>query len=179
MIKTSTIQWGKNVKLLKDSNLWVSSILIVTTIILSIAAYLRWIQLNFFVGPLRFTHWLVWIGTLFVAVYSPAYYILKRRYPTRIQALLKTHVFGNLFSFMLVSIHFAQQIGRPPQFYPDLGTGVALYIVMLVLVASGFLHRFQILRTFNPHLNRFLHISVTMSFYIIILIHILQGIGLL
>jgi hypothetical protein len=166
-------------KLLKDSNLGVSSVLIVTTIILSIAAYLRWIQLNFFVGPLRFTHWLVWIGTLFVAVYSPAYYFLKRRFPTRIQALLKIHVFGNLFSFMLVSIHFAQQIGRPPQFYPDLGTGVALYIVMLVLVASGFLHRFQILRTFKPHLNRFLHISVTISFYIIILIHILQGIGFL
>lgn len=166
-------------KVLRDSNFWLSLVLIVTTIILSFAAYLRWIQLNFFVGPLRFPHWLVWIGTLFVAVYSPAYYILKRQYPSRIQALLKIHVFGNLISFMLVSIHFAQQIGRPPQFYPDLGTGLALYIVMLVLVASGFLHRFHILGTLKPHLNRFLHISVTISFYIIILIHVMQGVGLL
>ena len=166
-------------KLLKDSNFWLSSILVVMTVVLSVAAYLRWIQLTFFVGPLRFTHWLVWIGTLFVAAYSPAYYVLKRRYPARIQTLLNIHVFCNLISFMLVSIHFAQQIGRPPQFYPDLGTGLVLYVVMFLLVSSGFLHRFQILRAFKPHLNRFLHISVTISFYLIILIHVMQGVGLL
>jgi hypothetical protein len=30
-------------------------------------------------------------------------------------------------------------------FSPDLGTGVALYIVMVILVTSGFLHRFRII----------------------------------
>ena len=166
-------------RLFKDSNFLLSSVLVIMTVSLSIATYLHWIQLNFFVGPLRFTHLLVWIGSLFVAVYSPAYYVLKRRYPERIRILIQIHVFGNLTSFMLISMHFAQQIGRPPQFYPDLGTGVTLYIVMLVLVASGFLHRFQLLRTFKPHLNRFLHISVTISFYIIILVHAMQGVGLI
>ena len=37
---------------------------------------------------------------------------------------------------MLISIHYAQQVGRPAAFYPDLGTGLALYIVMVTLVIA-------------------------------------------
>lgn len=77
---------------------------------------------------------------------------------------------------MFISMHFFQQISRPPQFYPDLGTGVALFVVILILVTSGFLHRFQLLRSAVPHQNRFLHVSVTTAFYIVIIIHVLQGI---
>jgi hypothetical protein len=97
----------------------------------------------------------------------------------RLVTFIKIHMLGNLFAFMLISIHFAQQVGRPPQFYPDLGTGLALYVVMLVLVGSGFLHRFRIIRSVRPHLNRFLHTSITMSFYLIIIVHTLQGLELL
>ena len=166
-------------KSLKDWSFWTATAIIVVTIYLSVATYLRWFNLNFFVGPLRFTHRLVWGGALFIAVYSPLYYVLKRRYPKRLATLLKIHMFGNLCAFMLVSIHYAQQIGRPPRFFPDLGTGWTLYLVMLVLVASGFLHRFRILGSIKPHLNRFLHVAVTLSFYIIILTHALQGVGIL
>jgi len=35
-------------------------------------------------------------------------------------------------------------------FSPDLGTGVALYIVMVILVTSGFLHRFRIISSVAP-----------------------------
>ena len=166
-------------KLLKDLDFWSAVVIILLTIYLMIATYLRWFQLHFSVGPFFFDHWLSWIGTLYITFFTPAYYILKRRYRKRLVALVKIHVFGNLFAFMLVSIHFAQQIGRPPQFFPDLGTGLALYIVMFILVATGFLHRFHILRRIRPHLNRFMHVSITMSFYIIVAIHILQGLKIL
>jgi len=163
----------------RDLDFWTALMIILVTVSLMVATYLRWFQLNFFVGPFRFPHWLVWIGTFYVAFATPAYYVLKRRYLRRLVAFIKIHMLGNLFAFLLVSIHFAQQMGRPAQFYPDLGTGLALYIVMLMLVGSGFLHRFRIIRRVRPHLNRFLHVSITMSFYLIIIVHILQGLEIL
>ena len=166
-------------KVLKDLDFWLAFTIVLVTIYFAIATYLRWFQLNFFVGPFRFTHWLVWIGTFYVAFATPAYYVLKRRYLRRLVTFIKIHMFGNLFAFLLVSIHFAQQIGRPPQFYPDFGTGLALYVVMLILVGSGFFHRFRIIKSIRPHLNRFLHVSITMSFYLIIIVHTLQGLKIL
>jgi hypothetical protein len=137
------------------------------------------VSIEFFVGPFRYTHWFGWIGTLFVAFFTPIYYILKRKYPKKLKALVKIHVFGNLISFLLISVHYAQQVGRPPRFFPDLGTGLVLYIFMPLLVASGFLHRFRVLKTINPHLNRFFHVSITLSLYIVIIVHILQGLHIL
>ncbi len=163
----------------KDIDFQIATAIILVTILLSVATYFRWLQLNFFVGSFRFTHWLSWIGTLFIALFTPTYYVLKRRYPKKLKVLLKIHVFGNLISFLLISIHYAQQVGRPPRFFPDLGTGLVLYIVMPFLVASGFLHRFQILKTIKPHLNRFFHVSITLSFYLVIIVHILQGLKIL
>ena len=95
------------------------------------------------------------------------------------KSLLRIHVFGNLFSFMLITIHFAQQISRPAAFFPDLSTGLVLYIVMPILVASGFFHRFQVFKNIKPHSNRFLHVALTLTFYLTILIHILQGIDII
>lgn len=166
-------------KLARDLEFWSASALILVTVLLMIGAYLRWFQLSFFVGAFRFSHWLAWIGTSYIAIVVPAYYFLKRRYPKTLRALVRIHVFGNLLAFMLISVHFAQQIGRPRQFYPDLGTGLALYIVMLLLTSTGFFQRFKIVQSLRPHLNRFTHISITLSFYTIIGIHILQGLGVL
>jgi hypothetical protein len=172
-------------KILKDRNLWVAVVLIIFTTIFSLATYLRWFQLRFKVGLFFFTHWLGWIGVFFIAIFTPIYYILKRRKPKLLKKLVKIHVFGNLTAVMLISIHYAQQMGRPAQFYPELGTGLALYIVMFILVATGFLHRFGILdklgryRIFLPHQNRFLHISITLTFYTIVIIHALRNVGIL
>jgi len=170
-------------KILKDPNFWLASGIILITTCLSAATFLRWFNLRFKIGPFYFTHLLSWIGTLFIAFYTPIYYAVKRRNPTKIKTLIKIHVFGNLIAVMLISIHYAQQMGRPPQFYPELGTGLTLYIVMFILVATGFLHRFQILNRLGvtsgvlPHQNRFIHIAVTLSFYITIIIHILHNLG--
>jgi hypothetical protein len=171
--------------ILKDHNFWMATGLIVITTYLSIATFLRWFNLRFQVGPFYFTHWLGWIGALFIAFYTPIYYVLKRRNPRLVKTLIKVHVFGNLLAVMLISIHYAQQMGRPAQFYPELGTGLALYIVMFILVATGFLHRFGILdklgryRIFLPHQNRFLHIAITLTFYVVIIVHALRNMGFL
>lgn len=171
--------------ILKDNNFWIAIGIILITTYLSIATFLRWFNLRFQVGPFYFTHWLAWIGVLFIALYTPIYYVLKRRNPRLVKTLIKVHVFGNLLAVMLISIHYAQQMGRPAQFYPDLGTGLVLYIVMFILVASGFLHRFGILvkferiRFFLPHQNRYLHIAITLTFYTVIIIHALRNMGIL
>ena len=164
-------------KLLKNPSFWISIIFLLSSLFFSLATAYRWLDIRFRIGPYYVTHWLSWVGTLFIAIYTPLHYIVKRRNPRILQYLIPIHMYGNLLSFMFISMHFFQQITRPPQFYPDLGTGVALYLVMLILALTGFLHRFQLLGKTIPHQNRFLHISITLAFYIIIGIHILQGIG--
>ena len=158
---------------------WLSVVFLLASLYFSFATAFRWLDIRFRIGPYYVTHWLGWIGTLFIVAYTPLYYIVKRRRPQVLKYLIPIHMFGNLFSFMFISMHFFQQITRPPAFYPDLGTGVALYLVMLILVSTGFLHRFQILRSIVPHQNRYLHVSITIAFYIVISVHILQGVGIL
>jgi len=136
------------------------------------------VSVRLFVGQYRFNHWLGWIGVLFVVLYTPLYYVLKRRYAKRAKALLGSHVIGNLASFMLISIHFASQMSRPAQFFPDLGTGIVLYPIMIILVVTGIFQRFQIARNLGRKW-RFLHTSLATSFYLVIFVHILQGLGVL
>lgn len=164
-------------KLLNRPSFWLAVIILLASLYFSLATAFQWIDIRFRIGAYFVTHWLGWIGTLFIAVYTPLYYIVKRRNPHTLKYLISIHIFGNLLSFMFISMHFFQQITRPPEFYPDLGTGVALYLVMLILVLTGFLHRFQLLRSTIPHQNRFVHISITLAFYVVIGIHILKGVG--
>jgi hypothetical protein len=159
-------------KLLNDLNFLASLAIILLTVILSAGVSFHWLQLRFLVGPLTFSHWLSWIGTMFIAFYTPIYTILKRRYPKRTKALLRIHTFGNLIAFMLVSMHYFQMTPR--------GTGEALYIAASILVVTGFISRFQLLKKIGeynlikPHINRFIHISVTSAFYIVIIVHLIQ-----
>jgi hypothetical protein len=159
-------------KLLRDINFLASLAIILLTIILSAGVSFHWFQLRFLVGPLTFSHWLSWIGTMFIAFYTPTYAILKRRHPKRTKVLLRIHILGNLLAFMLVSMHYFQMTPR--------GTGEALFIATSILVLTGFISRFQILKNIGeynlikPHINRFIHISVTSAFYIVIIVHIIQ-----
>ena len=164
---------------LKNFELWLLLLIILLTVFFVIGRILNWYSFGFFVGPLRLSHWLVLVGSLYVAFATPAFAISKRRFPKRYDALAGFHTIGNLSAFLLVSIHFTSQVTRPAASYPELGEGLALYIVMLLLVASGFLYRFQIIPRLKPSINRFVHVSVALSFYIIIGIHILHGLGIL
>ncbi len=167
---------------LKDVTFWLALLIIFATIYLMVATYFRWVNLHFpvdlFVASFYLHHWFGVIGTLFIAIYTPIYYILKRGYAKRIKTLLTFHVFGNLLAFLLVSIHFAQQISRPAQFYPDLGTGIVLYPTMIILLITGFFQRFQIAKKFGKS-SRFIHTSMALTFYMVILIHALHGLEIL
>jgi hypothetical protein len=153
--------------------------IILLSILLMVATHLNLLPLNFTLGPYRFTHWLSWIGTLIIAILTPTFYILRRRYPNRNSALTKTHIFSNLLAFSLISIHFAQQISR--SIHPEDRTGLTMYILVSILVASGFIQRYQMTKNegiYPPHRNRFLHISITSAFYIVVVIHVVHALGL-
>jgi len=129
-------------KYYRSSQFWVSLILLLVTTIFSVVAYVRWFSLSFFVGSLFFGHWLGLVATVFIAALVPIYYVLKRKSPQNIKTLLKIHVFGNLFSFLLISIHFAQNTGRLAEFYPRLEDEFALFLILSIIVATGMLERF-------------------------------------
>jgi hypothetical protein len=139
-----------------------------------VAIYARFLQLHILIEQFYIHHWLSWAGTLFIAFFTPVYHFLKRRYPKRYGALRAAHVFGNLLAVMFVSIHFTQQISRPPQAFPQLGTGIVLYAAMILLVLTGFFLRFKPVRY-----SRVLHTSVAVSFYLIIVVHVLHGLGII
>jgi len=157
---------------------WIAVILLIATAFLMLAIATRTIDLHFYIGPFYAHHWLSWTGTTLIAIFTPTYHWLKKRKPQSYKTLLSSHVFINLISFMFVSIHFTHQITRPAQFYPDLGTGIVLYASVLLLVITGFFSRFGILKSKARSL-RFIHLSVTVTFYLIILIHILHGLNII
>jgi hypothetical protein len=163
---------------LRNLYFWAAVVIVLVTVYLSFGEYVGWFQLGSFVGQFRLNHWLGWTGVVLVATYTPLYHFLKRRYPKRAQTLLGTHVISNLLAFMLISVHFTSQLGRPAQFYPDLGTGIVLYSIMIILVITGFTQRFRIATNLGRKW-RFLHTSMATSFYVVILVHILQGLGFL
>lgn len=155
--------------------LWLSVLIIVIAILLASAIYLDLLDTHFKIGEYYLHHWFSLTGTFFIALFTPIYYFLKRAYVSQFKALLLTHVFGNLISFLLISIHFAHQIGRPARFYPDLGTGVVLYPSVILLVITGFITRFNLIKSVKY--TRFLHTSVTITFYFVIIVHLLHGFG--
>lgn len=167
-----------NLKYYRNSEFWLSLIILVVTILFSLVFYIRWYSLTFFVGSYIFTHWLSLIGTIFISIFIPIYYILKRKRPQNCKTMLKIHVFGNLFSFLLISTHFAQHIGRLAAIFPYLGTGVVSFLILSTIVATGFLERFQItgkLVSYRKNIHRYMMVF----FYLIILIHILHGFNII
>jgi hypothetical protein len=167
------------VRLLRQVEFWAALSITIATILLMVAINLRYINLGYFVGPFRLSHWFVWIGALYIAFAVPIIAIAKLRNPEKYVTLLKVHVFVNLLAFLLISLHFAGQISRPAQANPMLGTGLALYIDMSLLVATGFVHRFQILPQARSKTRKFVHVGLAFPFYIIIVIHILHGVGVI
>jgi hypothetical protein len=134
--------------------------------------------MSFVMGPFRFSHWFSIIGTVYLAIATPLFAYFRRSHPSKGKALLRLHVFGNLLAFAIISVHFAGQMGRPLDRFPDLGTGLALYFAMVLQVATGFLQRFRIVKI-NPSINRLVHVILVAPFYIIIGIHMLHGFGLI
>ena len=120
-------------------------------------------------------HWVGWAGTLYIGLFTPVYFLVKRFTPKHMLGFLKAHTLGNLLSVGLVSVHFAHQVTRPPTSYPELGTGIVLYVSMLLLASSGFAVYYGYLAGWMRQL-RFLHPAVALTFYMTIVLHIIHGI---
>ena len=163
----------------REKDFWIATAILIVTVSVMAAIILHWIRFGFFVGPFRLNHWFVLIGIIYIALIVPTIAFLKKRFPKRYATLCRVHIFGNLLAFMLISFHFASQISRPASAYPDLGTGLLLYIVMVLLVSTGFLLRFQPFPRIKPEYSRFVHVSSAFAFYLIIIVHILRGLAIL
>jgi hypothetical protein len=160
----------------RKTDFWLIILLLILSIITSWANYSGYLQLHSRVGPFLIHHWFSIIGSLYIALFTPIYYILKRRDPKLTKTLLRLHTYGNVISFGLISIHFSQQISRPPAFYPALQTGLALYPIVVLLVVTGFLMRFRVLNISSNTLRTF-HVGLTTAFYFTIWVHVLHGLG--
>jgi hypothetical protein len=163
----------------KEKDFWAATAILIATIAVMLVVILHWVSIGFYVGPFRLNHWFVWIGTIYIAFAVPAIAILKKRHPQRYKTLFRTHIFGNMLAFMLISLHFASQISRPATSYPDLGTGIVLYAAMVLLVGTGFLQRFQLIPSIKPQSYRFVHIGAAVAFYLVIVVHILHGLAII
>ena len=156
--------------------MYLATLILLAIVIFTYLVGTRMIVLRILVGSYYIDHWLSWIGTFYIAIVTPLLYYLKKRYPARREPLLKVHTIGNLLAVMLISAHLIQQLTRPPQFYPDLGTGIILYVAALLLVASGYSMRYLKPTRYWKTL-KFIHNGSTMTFYLTIGLHILHGLG--
>lgn len=155
---------------------YVALLLVSAIIVVSVGSYLRWWDLGFHVASLLLAHWLAYMAAGYIAIFIPIYATLKRRSPRHVSTLLNIHVFGNLVAFLLISMHFAHHMGRPAEFAPTLGTGLTLYMILAIMVLTGLIQRYRLasrfLRTW-----RFVHVGLSLSFYIVLVMHILITLG--
>ncbi len=163
----------------RNSEFWLTLILLSATFVSSIAAYVLWYSLTYlFVGTYLFVHWLGLIATAFVAVSIPIYYFVKRKRPKNFKTALKIHIIGNLFAFLFISIHFAQNLGRLSGALERLGAGFVLYLVLALIVATGMVERYIA----KGKLSRYIkgtHKCTAIILYLVILIHILEAVNIL
>ena len=159
-------------------------LIVIVIVILSYGVFTRIIITNFFIGSFRFSHWLSIIGSIYIAVATPFFAVLKRQLNANWQKLVRFHMFSNLIFFGLIALHFSAQVGRPAANYPDLGTGVALFAAMSLQVVSGFIQRFTSQRPIykqliKPKTIKFMHASFIAVFYVVIIFHVLHGLGII
>ncbi len=152
--------------------------ILVIILISSIATYLRWWDIHITIGAYFAHHWLSIIASAYVLIFVPLYAIMKRYTSANRAALLKLHVFGNLVAVMFISIHFAQQMGRPADFAPDLGTGLAAFILIAIITITGFILRFGLMPKKRQSWY-LIHTGVGLSSLIVIIIHALRNFGLM
>jgi len=158
--------------------LWLALLIIIAAIFVITGTWFRWFRLSAEFGGEPIHHWFSFVGAGFIAIYLPVYSIFKRRYPRIKKILLPIHVFGNLIAFTFVSIHFSHHLTRPAEAFPDLGTGIALIAALVILVITGFILRFQLVRSGYKSWH-WLHTGTMLSFYLVVILHILHGVGVI
>jgi hypothetical protein len=152
--------------------------LLVIIIFVAIGTFVRLWNLHVKIGPFFVHHWFSLIGGAYLLTFIAIYAYLKRHTAVNRGTLLKVHVFGNLLAVMLVSVHFAMQMSRPAESAPALGTGLATFLLFVVIIAAGFMMRFG-LAVKHRESWRLIHVGLSLSLFIVLVIHALRNLGLL
>ena len=163
---------SRNGSLIKNLSIWLSFVGLIAGLVLAVLSYSGLIPLGYKLGPYWLNHWIGWLSFGFVIIYVPIFIILKKRNPKIYPKLIKLHQIGFIVAFMLVSLHIGSQIRRV--FPPEIGTGIAAYVCLLVLVVTGIMQRKQMLSTRIGTL-RFVHLSMVVSFFLVIVFHIVRA----
>jgi len=153
-------------------SIWLSFAAVAVGLVLAVLSYLGLIPLGYKLGPYWLNHWLGWLSMGFIIIYVPLFIIMKKRTPKIYPKLMKVHEIGFIVAFMLVSLHIGSQIRRV--FPPELGTGIAAYVCLLVLVVTGIMQRNQIFAT-RMRTLRFVHLSMVISFFLVIVLHVIRA----
>ena len=156
----------------KKLSVWLSFAAIAVGLALAVLSYLGLIPLGYKFGPYWLNHWIGWLAFGFIIIYVPVFIVLKKRNVKTYGKLIRIHQVGFIVAFILVSLHIGSQIRRV--FPPEIGTGIAAYVCLLVLVVTGIMQRNQILATRTGTL-RFVHLSMVVSFFLVIVFHILRA----
>ena len=156
----------------KKLRIGLSFVALAAGLILAVLSYLGLIPLGYEIGPFWLNHWLGWLAVAFIIIYVPLFIILKRRSHNIYPNLVKVHQIGFLVAFMLVSLHIGSQIRRV--FPPEIGTGIASYVCLLVLVVTGIMQSNQLLVKRVSTL-RFVHLSMVISFSLVIVFHVIRA----
>lgn len=159
---------------------WIALSIILVSAIAVFIVYLRIARIPFFLVNILGVenspvHWLGWAGSLTILATTTLYSLRKRAHHKVTGSLLRFHSFGNLFGFLLISIHFIHQVTRPASNYPVLGTGIVLYSAMLILVLTGFTTFFQVKPTWIKY-YKFLHPASAFTLLLVIVMHIIHGV---
>ncbi len=161
-----------------DAKLWSFLSLVAVWIILIYAVATRLLLLNIDVGGESLHHWFTWAGTLYIAVAIPIIHILKLRHANWRTKLTIVHVFGNIIAVIFISLHLTHQLARAPPFTPELGTGIVLVTILLLEVTTGFI--LQFIKPLSMYKSlKFVHVGIILAFYMVIVVHILHGEGLI
>ncbi len=129
-------------------------------------------------GNYYFHHWIAIIGGAYLIISTIAFAYLNRYSKMKKGSLLKFHVIGNLLAVMLIAIHFAQHLGRPAEFAPDLRAGLATFLLLIIALAAGIMMFFGIAKHKRGSWY-LIHAGFALSLFIVVIIHALNNFGLL
>ena len=151
---------------------WVEFAAVAVGLVLVVLSYSGLIPLGYKLGPYWLNHWIGWLAFGFIIIYVPIFIVLKKRNIKIYGNLIRIHQVGFIVAFILVSLHIGSQIRRV--FPPEIGTGIAAYVSLLVLVVTGIMQRNQIFATRMGTL-RSVHLSMVVSFFLVIVLHVIRA----
>jgi hypothetical protein len=117
-------------------------------------------------------------GGFLIAVAIPLYSYLKRRTQDKREFLSNAYMLAIYIAFVLVGMHFSMMYATPEKYAPISGTGIVLYTTVASLVVTGFLRQFELAPRFLESW-RVAHIGLSISFYIVFIVHVLRGFGVI